>query len=329
MNHLIDRFERKHDYLRISVTDRCNLLCHYCVPNGIHNCTSASNLLTDDEIVNIVSAGAKLGIKKIRITGGEPLVRKGLPGLISRLKQIDGIEDIALTTNGIFLAKYAKALKEAGLNRINISIDSLDKEKYETITRNGKLQDVLDGIAAAIKYNLQPIKLNVVLLKDYNVDEIESFLKWTIRDKVQIRFIEYMPIGDTQSGWSKQYQSLSIVEDVAKTMGAYNEKEREQSAGPARVFSFEGAKGSFGLIHPISNEFCATCNRLRLTADGNLKSCLFWESEVPVKSIAGDEQALLEAYQRALFLKPKNHEMGKEAFEQGAPTVRHMSAIGG
>ncbi|OLO26846.1 cyclic pyranopterin phosphate synthase [Alkalihalophilus pseudofirmus] len=327
--NLVDRFERKHDYLRISVTDRCNLLCHYCVPNGSHDCTSFHRLLKDDEIVNIVQVGAELGIKKIRITGGEPLVRKGLPQLIGKLKQIDGIEDIALTTNGVFLAKYAHELKKAGLNRMNISLDTLNEEKYTRITRNGKLQNVLEGIQAAIEYNFQPIKLNVVLLKDYNVDEIETFLRWTMKENVQIRFIEYMPIGDQQSEWSNQYQSLSIVEEVARTIGDYVEHKRQQMAGPARVYSFQNAKGSFGLIHPISNEFCTSCNRLRLTADGHLKSCLFWESEVPVKQIAYDKDELIEAYKRALFLKPKNHEMGQSLYQQGTPTTRAMSAIGG
>ncbi|MFV8829868.1 GTP 3',8-cyclase MoaA [Alkalihalobacterium sp. APHAB7] len=327
--NLVDRFDRKHDYLRISVTDRCNLLCHYCVPNGVHDCTSFQHLLTDDEIVNIVQAGAQLGIKKIRITGGEPLVRKGLPKLIGRLKEIPGIEDIALTTNGIFLAKYAQALKDAGLNRINISLDTLNEEKYTKISRNGKLKDVLEGIQAAIDHQLHPIKLNVVLLKDYNVDEIETFLKWTMKENIQIRFIEYMPIGNQQFEWSKQYQSLSIVKNIAETIGIYTEHERKELAGPARTFSFENAKGSFGLIHPISNEFCASCNRLRLTADGHLKSCLFWEAEVPVKAIAHDHHALIDAYKRALFLKPKNHEMGQTMYEQGTPTVRAMSAIGG
>ncbi|WP_216831309.1 GTP 3',8-cyclase MoaA [Alkalihalobacterium elongatum] len=327
--NLVDRFDRKHDYLRISVTDRCNLLCHYCVPNGSHDCTSFQNLLTDDEIVNIVSAGAQLGIKKVRITGGEPLVRKGLPQLIGRLNEIRGIEDIALTTNGIFLAKYAKALKEAGLNRINISLDTLNEKKYRKITRNGHLKDVLEGIQAAIDYNLKPIKINVVLIKDYNVDEVETFLRWTQNENIQIRFIEYMPIGNQQSEWAKQYQSLSIVEVIARKMGQYTEHEKQQLAGPARIFSFKGAKGSFGLIHPISNEFCASCNRLRLTADGHLKSCLFWEAEVPIKPIANDPSLLIEAYKRALFLKPKNHEMGQVMYEQGAPTTRAMSAIGG
>ncbi|WP_096198989.1 GTP 3',8-cyclase MoaA [Bacillus sp. FJAT-45350] len=326
---LIDKFGRNHDYLRISVTDRCNLLCHYCVPNGVHDCTSWKNLMTDDEIISIVEAGAALGITKIRITGGEPLVRKGLPNLISRLNEISGIEDIALTTNGIFLKKYAQQLKNAGLKRLNISLDSLQEDKFTQITSNGRLMDVIEGIEEAIRLGLHPIKINVVLMKDYNVNEVSSFLQWTKDEKIQVRFIEYMPIGDTQTNWSKQYQSLSVVEEIASKMGEYEPKEKEKSSGPARVFSFKGAKGSFGLIHPISNDFCNSCNRLRLTADGNLKSCLFWEAEVPVKHLAFSPEKLTIAYKQALLLKPENHEMGKQIFEQGSPTKRHMSAIGG
>ncbi|MBU8908337.1 GTP 3',8-cyclase MoaA [Desertibacillus haloalkaliphilus] len=326
---LIDRYNRIHDYLRISVTDRCNLHCHYCVPNGVHDCTSFDRLLSDEEIVQIVKVGAELGIRKLRLTGGEPLVRKELPQLIATLNEIDGIEDIALTTNGIFLPRYAEELKQAGLTRLNISLDSLDEQKYKMITRNGKLKDVFSGIERALALGFNPIKINVVLMRDYNIDEIEKFLRWTLNEKLQVRFIEYMPIGDEQSSWSKQYQSLSIVEEVASGIGAYREKDKEKFSGPANVFSFTGAKGSFGLIHPISNDFCKSCNRLRLTADGYLKSCLFWEQELAVKSIAHSREKLVEAYHQAMIVKPENHEMGKQAYQKGIPTHRNMSAIGG
>ncbi|WP_017754611.1 GTP 3',8-cyclase MoaA [Calidifontibacillus oryziterrae] len=328
-NGLVDRYGRNHDYLRISVTDRCNLRCHYCVPNGEHQCMDFEKLLTDDEIIKIVKIGAKLGIKKIRITGGEPLLRKNLPKLIQQIKLIDEIEDIALTTNGVFLKKYGAELKEAGLDRVNISLDSLDEKKFSYITRDGNLQQVLEGIVTAINLGLNPIKINVVLMKDFNVNEVEDFLKWTIREPIDVRFIEYMPIGQGNNIWSDQYQPLSIVEEIAQRIAPYLGITRNKQSGPADQFSFENAKGSFGLIHPISCNFCDACNRLRLTADGHLKPCLFWSDEVSLKQIIDDEHQLLHAFKKAMFIKPERHQMGDAQFDFGNPTTRVMSAIGG
>lgn len=326
---LIDRYGRNHDYLRISVTDRCNLRCHYCVPDGEHQCMDYSKLLTDDEIIRIVRVGAKLGIRKIRITGGEPLLRKDLPKLIGNIKSIPEIEDVALTTNGVFLKRYGVELKEAGLDRVNISLDSLDEKKFSYITRDGNLKQVLEGIKTAIELGLHPIKLNVVLMKDFNVDEVKDFLKWTIREPIDVRFIEYMPIGQGNNIWSDQYQPLSLVEETARSIAPYIPVTRNKYSGPADQFAFENAKGTFGLIHPISCNFCDACNRLRLTADGHLKPCLFWDDEVPLKPFIDDEQQLIHAFKKAMFIKPERHQMGDEDFDFGNPTTRVMSAIGG
>ncbi|MEC1715774.1 GTP 3',8-cyclase MoaA [Schinkia azotoformans] len=327
--NLVDRFGRNHDYLRISVTDRCNLRCHYCVPEGQHQCMDFPKLLTDEEIVQIVNVGAKLGIKKIRITGGEPLLRKNLPELISQIKSIPTIEDIALTTNGVFLKKYGKELKEAGLDRVNISLDSLDEKKFSYITRDGHLNDVLEGIQTSVELGFNPIKINVVLMKDFNVDEIKDFLLWTIREPINIRFIEYMPIGQTNNVWSNQYQSLEIVKEIAERIGQYNPVTTHKNSGPADQYAFENAKGTFGLIHPISCNFCDNCNRLRLTADGHLKPCLFWQDEVSLRQFIDNEQQLIHAFKKAIFIKPERHQMGDENFDFGNPTTRVMSAIGG
>ncbi|WP_102347362.1 GTP 3',8-cyclase MoaA [Bacillus sp. Marseille-P3661] len=327
--NLVDRYGRYHDYLRISVTDRCNLRCHYCVPDGQHQCMDYSKILTDEEILKIVKVGSELGVRKIRITGGEPLLRKNLPQLISGIKSNSNIEDIALTTNGVFLSKYGRELKEAGLDRVNISLDSLNENKFSYITRDGSLDQVLDGIQTAIDLGFHPVKLNVVLMKDFNLDEVEEFLRWSIREPIEIRFIEYMPIGTDNTIWSNQYQSLEIVEEIAKGIRPYHLLNKQNVTGPAQQYSFENGVGKFGLIHPISCNFCDNCNRLRLTADGYLKPCLFWQDEVSLKQFIDNEEQLINAFKKALFIKPERHKMGEDSFENGNPTTRVMSAIGG
>lgn len=214
---LMDPFGRIHDYLRISVTDRCNLRCVYCMPEEGMQFEPTERILSYEEITSIVKALAPLGIRKLRLTGGEPLVRKGLDQLIAMLSAIPGIEDIALTTNGIYLAAYADLLKAAGLTRVNISLDSLKPERFASITRGGKVQRVLDGIKASQKAGFHPIKLNVVLMKGVNDDEVEDFLRMTRDEPIHIRFIEYMPIGDSGDGWRSGYLPL---EHVLETCGA-------------------------------------------------------------------------------------------------------------
>ncbi|MCA0755008.1 GTP 3',8-cyclase MoaA [Paenibacillus sp. N4] len=333
MQALTDRFGRVHDYLRISVTDRCNLRCLYCMPEEGMEFTESENLLSYDQIVQVVEAGAELGITKLRITGGEPLIRPGLDGLIGRLSAIPGIKDIALTTNGIFLAKQAEALRAAGLNRVNISLDTLDPARFRFIARRGELKRVMEGIEAAAAVGFNPIKLNCVLLKGVNEDEIASFLKMAYEHPLHVRFIEYMPIGHADENWKKHYLPLSRVLEVAEREGySIRRRTNVHGNGPSDDWQMEGARGSFGLIHPISDHFCSTCNRLRLTADGSIKPCLYWVDELNVKDAFGSREAMKRLLLRAMDIKPENHEMAAKLADQTlshVPTDRRMSQIGG
>ncbi|WP_419874333.1 GTP 3',8-cyclase MoaA [Candidatus Pristimantibacillus sp. PTI5] len=333
MPTLTDRFGRVHDYLRISVTDRCNLRCLYCMPEEGMDFTESENLMTYDQIVEVVEAGAALGITKLRITGGEPLIRPGLDGLISRLSAIEGIRDIALTTNGIFLAKQAEALKAAGLNRVNISLDTLDSSRFRFIARRGELKRVMEGIEAAAAVGFDPIKLNCVLLKEVNEDEIADFLKLAYDQPMHVRFIEYMPIGHADENWKKHYLPLTRVLEVAEREGyEISRRTNVHGNGPSDDWQMKGARGSFGLIHPISDHFCSNCNRLRLTADGSIKPCLYWVDELNVKDAFGQPEEMQRLLLRAMDIKPENHEMAAklaDGAQTHVPTERRMSQIGG
>lgn len=333
MQKLEDRYGRMHDYLRISVTDRCNLRCVYCMPEEGVQFAASETLLSYDEIIEIVKVGASLGIKKLRITGGEPLIRPDLYKLVAALSAIDGIEDIALTTNGIFLASQAEALRKAGLTRVNISLDTLDATRFKFIARNGDLQKVLQGIEMASKVGFSPIKLNCVLLKGVNEDEISQFLDLAYKHPLHVRFIEYMPIGHADEGWKNHYLPLSTVLDVARNDGYdIQPKQEVKGNGPSENWEFAGGVGSFGLIHPISDHFCKSCNRLRLTADGKIKPCLYWIDELDMKPAIGDKQKLIQLFQRAMDIKPENHEMASmltNLTQSHKPTERRMSQIGG
>jgi len=330
---LMDRFGRMHDYLRISVTDRCNLRCVYCMPEEGMEFEPEARLLTFDEIAEVVRIVAGLGVRKLRLTGGEPLVRKHLDQLVSRLSIIPGIEDIALTTNGIYFAGKADKLRAAGLTRVNISLDSLRADRFALITRGGDIRRVLESIEAAYRVGLAPIKLNVVLMKGINDDEIDDFLQMTMERAVQVRFIEYMPIGHQDEGWKNKYVPLSTVLERCAARGWPAEPTAAvYGNGPAQNYRLAGAQGSFGLIHPVSDHFCQTCNRLRLTADGNIKPCLYWSDEFNVRPLLGDDVAVEELFFRALGIKPESHEMAQaliSASMSHTPTERRMSQIGG
>ncbi|WP_232463390.1 GTP 3',8-cyclase MoaA [Tumebacillus avium] len=331
---LIDKFQRVHDYLRISVTDRCNLRCRYCMPEEGLPFLEPAHYLSFDEITEVVTVAAKLGVRRLRITGGEPLVRPNLEKLVGRLSAIPGIDDIALTTNGIYLAQRAQALKEAGITRVNISLDSLQPERFAKITRGGDLSRVLEALERSYEVGFDPVKLNVVLMKGFNEDEIDDFLRLSIERNVTVRFIEYMPIGHEGEDWKASYLPLETVLERCRINGWEPVKLSQEikGNGPAENYQIPGAKGAFGLIHPVSDHFCQSCNRLRLTADGNLKPCLYWEDEFNVKKALGDEGQLTELFLRALDAKPETHEMAKAL--QGEekshnPTLRRMSQIGG
>ncbi|MBC1530828.1 GTP 3',8-cyclase MoaA [Listeria booriae] len=330
---LTDRFGRVHDYIRISVTDRCNLRCVYCMPEEGMTFLPHEEVLSKDEIIDFMKIMVGYGIKKVRITGGEPLLRTDIVGIIAGLSAIPEIEDIAVTTNAMYLVKKAEALKEAGLTRVNISLDSLQEDRFKTITRGGRLQKVLDGIAKAEEVGFFPIKLNVVLIKGQNDDEILDFLEFTRDKDINIRFIEYMPIGHAGDSWKKQYLSLQTIFDACDEAGfAYQPVDSIRGNGPSENFRLEGAKGTFGLIHPVSSHFCASCNRLRLTADGYIKACLYWDEEMNIRPLIKDPEKLMELVQQSIDNKPESHEMAialQDEMQSHKPTTRRMSQIGG
>lgn len=244
-----DRYGRNHDYLRISVTDRCNLRCVYCMPAEGMKFEPEDRLLSFDEIIEFVRVAARMGISRLRLTGGEPLVRKHLYVLIRRLAEIPGIQDIALTTNGMLLAKQARVLKEAGLTRVNISLDSLRPDRFRQITRGGEVSRVLDGIRSSCEAGLSPVKLNVLLMKGRNDDEIADFLRMTIDHPVEIRFIEYMPIGTRNEEWREGYIPLQVVKERALQAGYdFTGTDKGIGSGPAEYYRIQGAAGTFGLI---------------------------------------------------------------------------------
>ena len=321
MKILKDNFDRKIEYLRISVTNRCNSRCKYCMPPEGIELKSHDEILSFEEITNIVSVFAKLGVKKIRLTGGEPLVRRGIVDLVKKISDIEGINEITLTTNGLLLKKYAKKLKEAGLDRVNISIDSLDKEKYSLITRGSSLKDVFEGIEEAKKVGLEPIKLNTVLVKDFNDNEIEDLVNLTKDNNYDVRFIELMTIGDT-SNWSKdRYLSNETVLEKMKDLKPIIKKDK---SSPADYYQISGYKGRVGLINPISCGFCDNCNRVRLTSNGNLKLCLHSDEEYNLRKYAYDKVKLEEKILEMIKEKPKEHKLN-----EGVVIKKNMFQIGG
>lgn len=329
MTKLIDNYNRHINYLRISVTDRCNLRCVYCMPKEGLSQIGHDDVLRYEEILRVTRIAAKKGISKIRITGGEPLVRKNIVALVSDINRIQGIEDISITTNGVLLKKCAADLKAAGLRRINISLDSLDKEKYRKITRIGNIDDVLAGITEARICGFNPIKINFVPLKGINDDELSTVARLTMDRPVHIRFIEFMPM-NVDNAWSNDhYVPNDRIRKELESIAPLIPVKREAQGGPAQMFRFENALGQIGFISPLSNHFCATCNRLRLTADGKLRTCLFSDQEADLKSAmrshCSDSQ-LEEIIARAILNKPERHKVLDPNFEK---CHRGMSAIGG
>ncbi len=342
-----DRFGRRIDYLRISLTDRCNLRCVYCMPEEGVAWKDPSEILSYEQIERFAAAAVAEGITKIRLTGGEPLVRPGVVDHIRRLREITGLEAIALTTNGILLPRMAADLADAGLSRVNVSLDSLDPDVYARITRGGRLTDALAGIDAAFEAGMSPVKVNVVVVRSLDQDLV-GFARMTLERPVHIRFIEYMPVGDdageptggacaTESaatGWSEtdHVPSDELLQRLAEEGAAAGLGELEAVAkddapggwGPARYHRFEGAQGTVGVISPLSHHFCGECNRLRLTADGRLRTCLFSDEEIDVGVVLaeGTDEDVRELVRLALASKPEGHGMRRG-------TTRRMSQIGG
>jgi cyclic pyranopterin phosphate synthase len=329
MSLLRDNYHRTINYLRISITDRCNLRCRYCMPEEGVDLMEHRELLTYEEIVAVVRVFARHGISKIRITGGEPLVRRGAVDLVKSLARIEGVRDLSLTTNGVFLKEYAKDLIEAGLRRINVSLDTLRPDRFAYITRRDTFKEVWAGIEAALRHRLSPVKINVVVIKDFNDDEVRAFARLSLAHPLQVRFIEFMPVGE-RNGWDaeKAIPSSHIKEEI-RELGELIPKSPEENDGPATRYYIQGGKGEIGFISPISSHFCAQCNRLRLTPDGKIRTCLFSDEEIDLKGAlrrGGGEAAIEAILYQALQAKPAGHRIGDFRFKK---CQRGMHAIGG
>jgi len=318
---LKDRYGREISYLRISLTDLCNLRCVYCMPaEGICK-LQHRDILSIEEVAEIAGAAVELGIRKIRLTGGEPLVRRGVVDLVRKLKTMPGLEELTLTTNGILLPDLAAPLKDAGLDRVNISLDTLDAEKYHRLTRLGTLEQALAGIRAAEDAGLSPVKLNAVLIGGVNDDEIPALVELTREKATELRFIELMPIGNTFPFGPEAYLPAdTVLERVPELQPV------ESIPGSvARMYALPGAVGRVGLIRPLSCSFCSECNRIRLTADGYLKPCLHSEKEFPLRGLHGTE--LKEAILAAVNAKPEAH--AELSATERSDAGRNMNEIGG
>jgi len=327
MTGISDSFQRPINYLRISVTDRCNLRCVYCMPAEGINLMSHKDILTYEEIHTLARAAVGLGINKIRLTGGEPLVRSGLPELIKMLAQIEGIDDISLTTNGTLLGRCAGELKDAGLRRINVSLDTLKPDRFKQITRrDNNLGEVLEGIEVAKAVGLNPVKLNVVVMAGINDDELLDFAAKTVAEGWHVRFIELMPVAGNDT--TPQFVSASDMKQRLEPLGELTPCLPSAGNGPAKYFRLPKARGDIGFITPISEHFCFQCNRMRLTADGRLRPCLLSDYEVDLKQplrsgISLD--GLEKLFKQAVAGKPERHQLA----EGSVPKDRPFSQVGG
>jgi len=330
MSKLIDPFNRHINYLRISVTDRCNLRCIYCMPREGISPIGHDEILRYEEILRVARCAAEKGVTKIRITGGEPLVRRGIIDCIADLGRIPGIADLSITTNGVLLEACAQALYRSGIRRINISLDTLHPEKYKTITRGGDINAVLAGISKAREAGFAPIKINVVAMRNVNDDEAVEFARLTMDRPVHIRFIEFMPVAGQTTWEEAQFISSEELQSRISALGPLIPLEADEKAGPAKMFQLEGAQGKLGFVTALSSHFCASCNRLRLTADGKLRACLFSDDETDLKPLlrrGGCTDAELSSIiEQAIRSKPQRHEIRDATYKKCS---RNMSAIGG
>ena len=319
-----DSFQRRINYLRISVTDRCNLRCIYCMPAKGIAMLPHSEILSYEEIRTVVQAAAELGIDKIRLTGGEPLVRAELPKLVGMLSQIKGIDEVSLTTNGTLLKKHALELKEAGLGRVNVSLDTLRADRFREITRLGKLEDVLNGIRTVRGAGLDPVKINMVVMRGINDDEVLDFANMTCKEEWHVRFIELMPF----SGVAELVPSNELRQRIS-SLGKLEPCSSIIGNGPAVYYRLPGAKGTIGFINPVTEaSFCSRCNRMRLTSGGKLRPCLLADDEIDLKGALRNNASMEETkglILKAVASKPEHHGLGDNV----VPVERKMSQIGG
>ena len=317
---MIDKLGRDITYLRISLTDKCNLRCRYCMPEEGVCRRQHHEMMNEDEIVTAVQVAASLGIHKIRLTGGEPLVKKNIVSICRRVAAVEGVREVCLTTNGLLLPQLARELQEAGVKRLNLSLDTLDAEKYAYITRVGQLADFWAGLEAALDAGFEKVKINAVLIGGFNDDEIEALAGLTMKYPVDMRFIELMPIQDHDEFGESAYVPYSrVLEKLPQVVPV------EKDGGVAKLYRLPGAKGNIGLISPISAHFCGECNRIRLTADGKLKPCLHSAEEYSIKGL--DQNGMMAVFQEAIWNKPAWH--GDLDAVNRSKAGRNMNEIGG
>ncbi|VBB09136.1 molybdenum cofactor synthesis c [Lucifera butyrica] len=317
------------DYLRISITDRCNFRCLYCMPSEGVRLLDAREILSYEELLRVIRVLGQYGVSKIRLTGGEPLVRKGVVNFIRNIRAIGTVKDLSMTTNGSLLRDMAPELKAAGLDRVNISLDTLDPERFTYITDKGNLTDVLKGIESAVNAGLTPVKLNVVLTEVLTEKDVLYFIKLVYNCPIAVRFIEYMPVGRCGV---KAGTGIAAIKSMLNGSG-YGQLEPESAIkgnGPAKYYRLPRASGMFGFITPISDHFCQYCNRIRLTADGKLKPCLLSDQEIDMKAVlrgGGDDRKIAELFFKAVQEKPVRHRLGNN--QHGTGLAREMFQVGG
>jgi cyclic pyranopterin phosphate synthase len=325
----VDPYNRKITYLRVSVTDRCNLRCVYCTPVKDLKLLDHGDILSYEEIVKLIQVATDLGIRKVRLTGGEPLLRRDFVHLVESVCCIPKIEDVSITTNGVLLEDFCQPLFEAGLRRINVSLDTLNPLKYEKITRRGCFDAVWNGLQVAERVGFSPIKLNVVVIRGINDNEVLRFADLSVRKPYHIRFIEYMPIGRDSDWAPEKYVSSDETKSKVETFLSLHKVPRSIHDGPAERYQFQSAKGEIGFISPFSHHFCPLCNRLRLTADGKLRPCLFSDDEVDIKSplrSGCSHRHLMKVFREAIARKPRRHHAKTPGNRE---CLRPMSTIGG
>lgn len=321
-----DQFKRQIEYLRISVTDRCNLRCRYCMPEKKIQWMSRKEILSFEEILHLIMISTRLGFRRFRITGGEPLLRKGIMNFLRLAAEIPGVEDLMLTTNGILLAENAFELKKAGIKRVNISLDTLDPQRFRENTRGGEVEKVLQGVFRSLESGLDPVKLNVVVKRSFNLVDLPEFLEFARNYPLHVRFIELMPIG-VSSDLRADFVSIAEMKEVLGISGLEMTK-NIPGGGPAEYFRSEGFQGSIGFISALSQHFCKTCNRVRLTADGKLRPCLHSSQEISLKDSLRSgktDSEIAKIFAEAVWSKPAEHHMNDQAWQD----MRIMSQIGG
>lgn len=326
---MVDKYNREIKYLRISLTELCNLRCRYCMPMEGITKINHDDTLTYEEIIMAVKVAAKLGFTKIRLTGGEPLIKKDIIKLASEIKQVDGIDELCITTNGLLLKKYAKDLKEAGVDRLNISLDTLNEDKYRYITRVGELKNALDGLDEALSVGFRRIKINSVLIGGFNDDEIVDLSSLTLDKNIDVRFIELMPMYDSGDFKENAFVDSKIVIDrLQEKFGKENVNpvtDNKHKGSVAKLYRINDSKALVGIISPVSNHFCNECNRIRLTSDGKLKPCLHSNEEISIKGL--DEKEMEDRFMMAISHKPKQHDV--LSYKCRSNANRNMNEIGG